>query len=106
MRSPSIFAVLCLLLVPPCIRADPPFRFPEGKCDHGELMYINGIPVLGVDGTPEEIGTAVGQLALRPGRRMATYPDDLLSEYYLSLFRWPLVVAGRRMAELFPADYR
>src|SRR5436190_561589 len=74
-----ILVSLALVLVSVgSLRADPPFRFPEAKCPHGELKYINGIPVLTVDGTPDEIGTAVGLLALKPGKRMARYPEDIL----------------------------
>src|SRR5436309_892029 len=93
-------------LTVPCAGAAPPFRFPEGSCPHGKLKYVNGVPVLTVEGTPEDIGTAVGLLALKPGRRMAEYPDDILREYCLSLFRTPLLQAGRQMVERFPADYK
>jgi hypothetical protein len=82
-----------------------PFRFPEGRCPHGELKYINDVPVLVVDGTPEDIGRATGFLALKPGRRMANYPDDVMREFCLTLFRYPLLQAGRKMVEQFPADY-
>jgi isopenicillin-N N-acyltransferase like protein len=97
--------VVCLGLVVPSVRAEPPFRFAEGQCPHGLLQIINGIPVLMVDGTPEEMGTAAGLLALKSGRRMAEYPDDILREFHLTLFRYPLLAAGRKMVEQFPADY-
>lgn len=101
--------ILCAWLIGPALpplRADPPFRFPEGQCPHGSLRYINGLPVLAVDGTPEEIGTAAGLLALKPGKRMASYPDDILHEFCLTLFRAPLLHSGQQMVERFPADYR
>jgi hypothetical protein len=101
-----LLALVCTLAAAGSLRADPPFRFPEGKCPHGELKYINGIPVLTVDGTPEEIGTAAGRLALQPAKRMASYPDDILREYYLAMFRIPLLHAGRLMVQRFPDDYR
>jgi hypothetical protein len=101
-----LFALVCALIATGPLRADPPFRFPEGTCPHGELKYYGTIPVLTVDGTPEQIGTAVGQLAVRPGKRMASYPDDVLRQYFLSLFRYPLLVAGRQMVERFPAEAR
>jgi len=42
----------------------PVFRFPEGRLgSKAQLVYHNGLPVLTVAGTPEEIGTAVGALA-------------------------------------------
>jgi hypothetical protein len=43
-----------------------PFRYPEGKHGKGELRYRNGLPVLVVAGTPEEMGEQAGVLAVRP----------------------------------------
>ncbi len=58
----------CLLLA--VFLAIPAFgdekRLPEAKFDKGELKYINGVPVLTVEGTPEEIGKQFGELALKP----------------------------------------
>src|SRR5262249_47318911 len=71
-----------MLVVP--VSAAEPFRFPEAKYGGAELRYVNGIPVLTVAGSPEEMGEAVGVLALRPGSRMACYPEDLLKHYHLS----------------------
>jgi predicted choloylglycine hydrolase len=99
--------VLLALVILPCIsQADPPFRFPEGKCPHGEMRYINGLPVLTVDGSPKEIGTAVGLLALKPGNRMAGYPDDILRNFHLTLLRGTLLSAGQAMVKRFPDDFR
>ncbi len=86
--------------------AAEPFRFPEGSCAHGWLRYVNGVPVLTVHGTPEEIGEAVGALALEPARRMAFYPDDLLRHYGCLLLRTTFVHQGNRMFGHFPVDYQ
>jgi isopenicillin-N N-acyltransferase like protein len=85
---------------------EAPFRYPEGRHGHAELKFIGGIPLLTVQGAPEEIGEAAGVLALRPGRRMADYPDDLLREYWLRPMRSPMLQIGRRLVRRFPADYR
>jgi hypothetical protein len=87
-------------------RAEPPFRFPEGRYGKAELRYVNDIPLLGVEGTPEEIGEAVGLLALGPGRRVARYPEDLLRAFWLGPLRWPIVRVGHWLARRFPDDYR
>ncbi|HKI37270.1 MAG TPA: C45 family peptidase [Gemmataceae bacterium] len=100
---------VCAALLGPAPRvawADPPFRYPEGQCGPARLRYVNGVPVLAVEGTPEEIGRAIGRLALGPGRRIAAYPDDLLSEYGLSWLRRPLLLAGEPMLRRCPQDYR
>ncbi|HKA06687.1 MAG TPA: C45 family peptidase, partial [Gemmataceae bacterium] len=62
-----IWAVVALVLAVPAFAADT--RFPEAKSGKGELKYVNGIPVLTLDGTPEEIGTQFGELALVPAKK-------------------------------------
>src|SRR5262249_17735234 len=60
-----------LALLAPAARADKPstpFRYPEARHGKGELRYVRGVPVLTVEGTPEEIGEQVGVLALKPAR--------------------------------------
>ena len=101
----TVSALLVTMVFVGQANAHQPFRFPEGKCEHGELRYVNGVPVLVVDGTPDQIGSATGQLALGPGRRMASYPDDVLNEFYLGMMRTPLLYAGKYMVAQFPTDY-
>jgi hypothetical protein len=96
---------VALVLAAP-LRADPPFRYPEGKCGTGELKYRNGLPVLTVSGTPEEIGSAVGVLALAPGKRVARYPEEILNRFWIGYLWWPALRTGKGMVEQFPADYR
>jgi predicted choloylglycine hydrolase len=107
---PGLISGVCALLFCGWFRAPAhsaePFRFPEGKFGQSELKYVNGVPVLTVQGSPDEIGEAVGVLALKPAERMARYPDDLLRHFYLRPLYRPIASAGRRMAERFPADYK
>src|SRR5690349_9339146 len=86
--------------------AAEPFRFPEGESGTGRLRYVNEVPVLTVQGTPDEMGEAVGALALAPAHRMAYYPDDLLKHYGCLLLRTTFVHQGNRMFQHVPADYR
>jgi len=86
-------------------QAGEPFRFPEGRHGTGELKYINKIPVLTVSGTPEEIGEAVGVLALKPAARVLEYPREVMDAYYAGVF-WNIIVSqGRDMVKQFPADH-
>jgi len=55
------------LLAWPAVAADK--RYAEGKAGKGELKYVNGVPVLTLEGTPEEIGTQFGELALKPAKK-------------------------------------
>src|SRR5258708_2928714 len=74
-----------------------PFRYPEGDHPSGWLRTINGLPVLSVAGSPEQMGEAIGALAVRPAPRMTAYPEDLLRHYCAGWLRGPLVWAGQRM---------
>jgi hypothetical protein len=105
-RRPTIFALCVMILWAAQAGASEPFRFPEGRYGKAELQYINGLPVLRVEGSPEEIGAATGVLALRPAQRMSRYPHDLLAHYHLGWLLRPLLVGGRKMVEGFPPDYR
>jgi hypothetical protein len=67
MRRLSVVFV-CLFLSPAW--AGEAFRYPEGKHGKGELKYVNGVPVLSVEGTPEEIGEAIGVLAIKPVKHL------------------------------------
>ena len=66
-----------------------PVRFPQGKSGKGELKYVNGLPVLIVQGTPEEIGHVVRFLA---------------SEESNEALQAKLVLADRGLSE--PLTYR
>src|SRR4051812_26100288 len=102
------FAFLVILTALPAAQAAEPFRYPEGKHGKGELKTINGLPVLTVEGTPEEIGTQVAMLAGKPAHRILTYPREVL-ELRMSPFAmkalWPrLIKKCTDMVELFPPD--
>src|SRR5262245_60450321 len=109
MRSRHILGGLIALfaLAAPPVRAAEPFRFPEAKAGTGgQLKYVNQVPVLVASGTPDEIGEAVGTLALKPGRHATDYPRDLLKLHRADLF-WPLLVkGGNGLLKNFPDDYR
>ncbi|MCE9531591.1 MAG: hypothetical protein K8T89_10785 [Planctomycetes bacterium] len=59
---------LTLLAFAPSQGADEK-RYVEAKHGKGELQYVNGVPVLIVEGTPEEIGEQFGVLALKPAKK-------------------------------------
>lgn len=96
-----------VLTIVPVLLAAEPFRYPVGKRGNGaELQYLNGVPVLTVSGTPEEMGEAVGELALSPGRRTMNYPRDLFKLHRIEAL-WNLFVAtGTGMVNHFPDAYR
>jgi len=84
--------------------ADEPFRFPEAKHGKGELRYIDGIPVLTLAGTPEEIGEQMGTLTKPALEPLAKKLDDFIDAWRVRPI-WPLVTktAGFAAAR-FPRD--
>jgi hypothetical protein len=109
-RDTCFLVLLAGICTAASVSGKEPFQFPTQKHGRGELKYLNGVPVLVVEGTPQEIGEAIGVLAAKPSRRAATYPKEILS--YLATpaglkLLWPLVIMnGNKLVENFPKDYR
>jgi hypothetical protein len=103
-RVAGALALLLLVGLVPA-RADQPFRYLEGKHGKGELKYINGVPVLILEGTPEEIGEQGGALVIKSGPQLAGLFKDFLKDRGLEK-AWPLLcTASARMLPQFPPDY-
>jgi hypothetical protein len=103
-RPLFLLALLCLF--PAAARSAGPFRFPEARDGKAELKYVNGVPVLTVGGTPEEIGRAVGALAVKPGARVLEYPRDLLRVLSAERVMDWFVKGGNGMFRQFPPEYQ
>jgi predicted choloylglycine hydrolase len=104
MMQRSAIALLVVLTPLVSVRAET-FRYKEGKYDKAELKYINGLPVLTVEGTPEQIGEQVAALTGKQVQRLLTFPKEYLAKFgYESA--WPsLVRVGKAMGPSFPADH-
>ncbi|HMF13648.1 MAG TPA: C45 family peptidase [Gemmataceae bacterium] len=106
MRLPRYFPALVLLVfVPLSVRADQPFRYKEGKFGKAELKYVNDLPVLVVEGTPEEIGEQTAALAREPLKRLMNFAPDLLKALGREKQLPMLKMVGKSMLPQFPADY-
>jgi predicted choloylglycine hydrolase len=103
--------------VVPAAPAAEPFRYPEGKHNQGRLTYVQGLPVLVVAGTPEEIGEQTAVLAVKPAGRVLDYPEDILrhvaarvpglpGELAYRTARQFFVSTGLAMLRHFPPDHR
>jgi hypothetical protein len=106
MRRCHFVITLSILVFVARTDAAEPFRYPDASYGTGTLTYIDGLPVVTVSGTPEEIGEAVGALALGPAERMVSYPEDLLKHYHCGFLRATFLRQGNRMVESFPDEYR
>jgi isopenicillin-N N-acyltransferase like protein len=101
-----ILIVLCLALTLPSLaRAGEPFRYPEAKHGKGELRYANGIPVLTVRGTPEEIGEQVGVLGLRPIKPLFGRIHEFAKAWHMEAIFPLLLKTGNIMTAQFPPDH-
>jgi predicted choloylglycine hydrolase len=104
---PVLLSLAWGVVAAPAPAADP-FRYPEKKLEgKAELKYVQKqIPVLVVEGTPEEIGKQVALLAAKPGQKVFDYPQDYLKRFHLQLF-WPMLLRqSEEMLKHFPPDYR
>lgn len=81
------------------------FPYPEAREGNGELRHLGGLPVLLVQGTPDEIGKQIGLLAARPAPRVAQYPRDLL-RWFGAEWAWTgFLSIGKGMLPRFPPDH-
>lgn len=107
-RSQKFWLLLALvaLLLPATVLAETPFRYPEGKHGKGELKYEKSIPILRVEGTPEEIGEQMAVLAVKPAKRVLNFPAELLEKLEIRGALPVLALAGEAMLAHFPSDHR
>ena len=86
--------------------SEAPFRYVEGRHGRGELRHINGLPVLTLQGAPEEMAEEEAVLAAKSAGRMLGYPRALLTNYCAGI-AWPWFLArGKELLPQFPADHR
>jgi hypothetical protein len=82
-----------------------PFHYPEAKSDKGELKYIDGVPVLVVQGKPEEIGYQLANLALKPSLGLVKLADDFMKDRGWEKLYPLLLKTGAVMEPQFPRDH-
>jgi hypothetical protein len=86
--------------------ADTPRMFREAAAEGGELRYVQGIPVLFLEGEPERMGRQQVALVLGVARRHSQLPKTILGRYGGG-FLWPLVVTySRSLMKDAPERYR
>jgi hypothetical protein len=100
-----IAAIAVALLQPIRSVTAEPFRFPEATHGKGELIYINGIPVVTIEGSPEEMGDQLGALALKPATKLIRSADELLTHYGWKSIYNLVLKSGNLLLPRFPADH-
>jgi hypothetical protein len=92
------------LLIGPARAADES-RYSDGKQGAGELKHVNGIPVLILEGTPEEMGKQTAILTAKPLQALLNFPREMVKREGLQA-AWPvLVLTARGMEPQFPPDH-
>ena len=99
-----VFACLAAVVAPVAAAEDLPYR--EGRFEQGELKVVDGLPVLIVRGTPEEIGRQKAALTADAVKTLSGYPKRLLEQVGRGS-TWPkMVERGRALVPQFPPDHR
>ncbi len=99
-------AVSALAAIRGAAAADAQRMYAEAAAEGGELRYIQGIPVLLLEGEPEQMGRQQAALVLEVARRHSNLPKTILGQYGGGVL-WPLVVGySRSLMKDAPERYR
>ncbi len=80
--------------------------YPQATHGKGQLRHIGGLPVLVLQGTPEEIGRQEAALCGKVAQQLTAYPRALLMVMGAG-DRWPrLQERAGELLKQFPADHR
>jgi len=71
----TVPAALAVAALP---REIPLYQYRPGSFGPASLRYVNGVPLLVVEGTPEELGTQQAKLTADAARQVAEFPELLL----------------------------
>lgn len=97
--------IIGLLLSPAVAYGEEAFRYTEGTYKKAELKYINELPVLCLEGTPEEMGQQAAAMVTPAAKFLVDYPKELLAVIGHQ-DQWPrLIQQGQSMVSQFPADH-
>jgi hypothetical protein len=98
--------VLLACLMPAPARSADESRYSDGKHGAGELKHVNGVPVLVLQGTPEEMGEQEATLLAKPMQTLLPYPKEMVTKMAGEAV-WPVFVAiAKGMEAQFPEDHR
>ena len=99
------FCLFVALIIGQAAKADELFRYPEAKSGKGELRYVKNLPILVVQGSPQEIGEQVGRLALKPASGLVKLADAFVKAQGWERIYPVLLKMGSFMAPRFPPDH-
>jgi isopenicillin-N N-acyltransferase-like protein len=103
-RRASLLSLSIVLALASGSLAHEPFRYPAGRHGKGELKHIHNIPVLMVEGSPEEMGEQIGVLLLKPASAFLQLQDDFLDKNGWRNVYSLVLKSGNSLLPRFPAD--
>jgi hypothetical protein len=107
-RFAATFWLLAALSLPPAAGwcADHPRPFPEAVSGPARLTYVNDLPVMFLQGTPEELGRQQAELVGGTIGPLLGLTRDVVKHHGYERV-WPLVTAmSRVLMRNAPAEYR
>jgi len=96
LRSLFVGLTVALLVASTAHAADRKFPIPEGRYKQGKLKLVDGVPVLSLQGTPQEIGEQHGKLVGRHIRPLLKYPKAFMKKAGQEKV-WPLAAAAGKL---------
>jgi hypothetical protein len=98
-----VLALLAGTAVPS--RPDEGLRFREGRFADAELRYRSGLPVLIVQGTPDQIGRQEAALTAKAARGLLDYPRQMMRLFGQEGRMGDLLAAGGRLLPQMPRHH-
>jgi hypothetical protein len=86
--------------------AAEPSRFTVGKCEGADLRFVEGLPVVTVGGTPEQIGQQLGTLLKKPIAELFSKKDDFARGLGLQQVPAVMMKMSRLAVPAFPESQR
>jgi isopenicillin-N N-acyltransferase like protein len=100
-----VFVVMRLIVGCPAFSAEPSV-YSAGKCNSGELKFIDGLPVVTAAGTPDEIGQQLGTLLKAPLSKLLGKKEEIAHGFGLRAAPDLLVKTSRLVVPAFPESQR
>ena len=95
-----------LFLAPFTAISGEPAKYVEGTYGKGTLRNFKGIPIVVVQGTPEEIGEQFGMLAVKQAKPLLTLTQKYMKQIGLEKAYPLMLIAAGNMLRTYPEEYR
>ena len=69
--------LLCILATATAVRAAELFQYEAAEFEKGRLQYIDGLPVMELEGSPAEMGRQAAALTSHAAKQLIGYPKKL-----------------------------